>query len=78
MRNEVIEILDEAVSNARAAGHEVTGWTMQSSAEGYTAWLYHEDDERQYYLFDDVEVVTNPLAAAKACAARLRVLALVD
>ena len=78
MVNEVIDILDRAVASARAAGHEVTGWTMQSSAEGYTAWLYREDDEGQWFLFDEVDIVSSPIAAARECAARLNGLALVD
>jgi hypothetical protein len=78
MKNEVVEILDQAVALARAAGHDVQGWTMQSSVEGYTAWLYREDDEGQWFLFDEVDILPTAMAAARACAARLSTLALAE
>ena len=70
-KNEVVEILNRAVEDARAAGHEADGWTLQSNQDGYAAWLYREDDEGQSYLFDEVDVLPTAIAAARACAARL-------
>lgn len=67
---DVAAILDRAVATARAAGHPVSGWTMQSSDEGYVAWLYVEDDESQEPLFDDVDLLPSAEAAARWCLMR--------
>lgn len=67
---DVAAILDRAVATARAAGHPVSGWTMQSSDDGYVAWLYVEDDESQQPLFDDVDLLPSAEAAARWCLMR--------
>jgi hypothetical protein len=64
---DVVGVLDRAVEVARAAGHEVTGWTMQSGDDGYVAWLYIEDDDGQMPVFDSVDVLPSALAAARWC-----------
>jgi hypothetical protein len=65
MSADPIEVLDEAVEVVRASGREVTGWMMQSNEDGYTAWLYVEDDEAQWPLFEDVETQITALSAAQ-------------
>jgi hypothetical protein len=72
MGRDVVEILDEAVEAARSAGHEVAGWMMQSSEDGYVAWLYREDDEGQWPLFEDVDVQFTAESAAESCLTRAR------
>lgn len=66
---DVIRMLDEAVTKAKAAGMEVSGWTMQSSEDGYVAWLYVEDEEGQNFLFDEVDVHGTAQEAAASCLA---------
>lgn len=58
-------ILDEAVAAARRAGLDCTGWTLQSSDDGYVAWLYAEDEEGQWSLFDEVDTMRTAVAAAR-------------
>ncbi|MEQ1503223.1 MAG: hypothetical protein ABMB14_13385 [Myxococcota bacterium] len=65
--DDVIGMLDESVEVARAAGKDVEGWTMQSSDDGYVAWLYREDDDGQWPLFDDVDMLPTALGAARWC-----------
>lgn len=72
MVRDVTTLLDRAVTTARAAGHSVTGWTMQSSEDGYVAWLYIEDDEGQQPLFTDVDLLPTALAAAEWCLLRAK------
>lgn len=72
MRDDVITILDDAVAHARAAGLDVEGWTMQSGADGYVAWLYREDEEGQSFLFSEVDIYPDAVDAARACLARTR------
>lgn len=67
-----IAILEEAEQAARAAGHAVTGWMLQSSEDGYVAWLYREDDEGQHSLLESVEILPSPLAAAQWCLTHFR------
>ena len=71
-RDDVIGVLEEAAQAARAAGHQVSGWTLQSSEDGYVAWLYQEDDEGQHSLNDSVEILPSALAAAKWCLTQFR------
>jgi hypothetical protein len=70
MARDAVGILDRAVALAKAAGRTCSGWTMQSSEDGYVAWLYREDDEGQWPLFEGVEVRDTAQGAAEACLAR--------
>lgn len=70
MARDAVSILDRAVKIVRAAGRDVAGWTMQSSADGYVAWLYREDDDGQWPLFEDVDVRDTAVAAAESCLVR--------
>jgi hypothetical protein len=70
MARDAVGILDRAVALAKAAGRTCSGWTMQSSDDGYVAWLYREDDEGQWPLFEGVEVRDTAQGAAEACLAR--------
>ena len=66
---QVVDTLHEAVALARERGLEVTGWTLQSSPEGYAAWLYVELDDTQHHLEAVVDVHRSPTLAARACLA---------
>jgi hypothetical protein len=66
-REDVIATLEAATAAARAAGHNVTGWTLQSSEDGYVAWLYEEDDEGQRSITESVEILPSAIAAARWC-----------
>ncbi|MEQ1564831.1 MAG: hypothetical protein ABMA64_04265 [Myxococcota bacterium] len=68
MHDEVVEILDGALRSARAWGHDAAGWTLQVGPGGYAAWLYGEDEERQWPLSDEVALCDTALEAARACA----------
>lgn len=70
-RGDAVAVLESAVEAARAAGKPVTGWMMQSSEDGYVAWLYLEDDDGQHSLFESVEILPSPLAAAEWCLTQL-------
>lgn len=73
--NNPIVFLDKAVEIARLNGHQVDGWMMSAAAAGgVIAWLYRDDDEGQWSLFDEVEEKKTALEAAKwvlAAAAQL-------
>jgi hypothetical protein len=60
-----IELLERAVKVARSRGAEVSGWMLQSSPEAFVAWLYREDEEGLWSLFDEVEACPTALAAAQ-------------
>jgi hypothetical protein len=71
MAKSVVAILNQAVNLARSRGIECAGWMMQATDGGYVAWLFREDDEGQWPLWDDVDVKEEGLAAAEWCLARL-------
>ena len=60
-----VAMLNQAVEAAKAAGIECDGWTMQSSSDGYVAWLYTEDEESQTSLFEGVDILPSASAAAQ-------------
>ena len=60
-----VAMLNQAVEAAKAAGIECDGWTMQSSSDGYVAWLYTEDEESQTSLFEGVDILPSAAAAAQ-------------
>jgi hypothetical protein len=66
-REDVVAVLDAAAAAARAAGHTVSGWTLQSSEDGYVAWLYEEDEEGQRSISEEVEILPSAIAAARWC-----------
>ena len=74
---DAVTVLNQAVEAARAAGLACDGWTMQASSDGYVAWLYTEDDDGQYSLFDGVDILPTALAAAQACLVKVGDLAAV-
>lgn len=65
-----VELLNQAVEAARAAGLRCDGWTMQASEDGYVAWLYVEDEESQDSLFEGVDILPTAEAAAQWCLVR--------
>jgi hypothetical protein len=68
-----LALLDQAVLEARRAGRDCDGWTMQATEEGYVAWLFRDDDdEGQWSLFDQVEVMPSAGAAARWCLEQVR------
>ncbi|MEZ4241216.1 MAG: hypothetical protein R3F59_34665 [Myxococcota bacterium] len=70
---DALALLEQAVEAARSSGIEVTGWTMQSGDDGYAVWLYVEDEEDgQRSVFDSVDVLPSPLAAARWCLMQAR------
>ena len=66
----IVEILDQAVQVAREKGYKADGWFFQRDAAGFTVWLYWEDEEDEGVVFDDIEVVPTPMAAATYCLSR--------
>lgn len=67
-----LELLDLAVEEARSRGYAVAGWTLQGAEdEGYSAWLYAEDDDwtpgHQVSLSSEVEVQPTAEMAAREC-----------
>lgn len=69
---DLIETLDQAVDAVREKGYAADGWTMQRDEDGYAAWIHCEDDRTgtQTYVFDAVEILASPLAAARYCLKR--------
>lgn len=62
------KVLDRAAEAARGAGTECEGWTLQSSSDGYAAWLYRVDEEeRQIPLVDVVDAFPTADEAARSC-----------
>ncbi|MCB9677916.1 MAG: hypothetical protein H6737_22650 [Alphaproteobacteria bacterium] len=57
-------ILAEAIEVAQKRGAQADGWMMASSPTGVVAWLYREDEEGQWALFDEVDEKPTPLEAA--------------
>ncbi len=65
--------MDEAVRFALMMGVDCSGWMMQAAADGYIAWLYHQDAVgNQLSLFDEVEVHATAQLAAAWCLAVVR------
>ncbi len=60
-----IVFLEKAIEIARLQGHQVDGWMMSGSAQGVIAWLYRDDDEGQWSLFEEVEEKKTALEAAR-------------
>ena len=60
-----LELLEQAVLAAREAGVECHGFTLQSSPQGYAAWVYVEDDEGQWPLIEEVECQNTAIEAAR-------------
>lgn len=69
---DVVSILDEAARLARARGLDCEGWCMQSNEDGYVAWLYREDDDGQWSLFDEVENLPTALESARWVLAQIQ------
>jgi len=61
-------VLDRAVEAVRGVGMECEGWTLQSSSDGYAAWLYRlDEEERQIPLVDAVDAFPTADEAARSC-----------
>ena len=73
MSDNPLEMLDEAVLQARRQGRDCDGWTLQATDEGYVAWLFRDDTEQgQWSLFERVEVFSSSGAAARWCLEQVR------
>jgi hypothetical protein len=68
----VLVTLGEAVVAAREAGHQVSGWNMQSGDGEVAVWLFFEDDEGQRPVFESVDVMSSAEAAARWCLMQAR------
>lgn len=62
---DALSLLEEAVRVARERGLDCEGFSLQSNDDGYVAWLYREDDEGQWSLFDEVENMPTAEEAAR-------------
>lgn len=58
------DMLDKAVATALALAVPCSGWILQREARGFAAWLYHETDDGDEPLFDEVAVIDSAEGAA--------------
>lgn len=61
---EFLEAMNAAVKAAAERGYEVSGWMVSRSEDGFTAWLYVEDESTQHSLFDEISFCATMYEAA--------------